>query len=339
MKIGIVGPISKDTVIWPNGEVLSKFGAVVYSAIALAKLFEGSSDEVVCVSHVSLNDLEEIKELLAHPNIRLTLIADQLEGTEIVLRYLDQHERVSRQSRLMTPITSKEISMLTGCNFLILMPLNESDIGLEQLRQFRDQSSATVFLDIHGLITGVDKQGNRFKKNWEQPDEWFKLIDILKMNDKEASWAAGRLINEFHDYLQFAVEVVGKGVNTVWITFGDQSSLVVWRRDNRKLWATVPVMNTGDVVDTIGCGDTASAGFAYAYERLHGSLFAVVMGNLMGSMKASTCEVSDFPTRPKVQDLIYQHYREYLHGLLDELLSRQHVEDGGRRRGDGGSVL
>ena len=325
MKIGIAGPLSKDTVIWENGESLSKFGAVVYSTTALAKLFEESKDEVVCLSHVAENDLAEINRLLTHPNIKLNLISHNVDGTEIVLMYVDQHERVSKQTRIMTPLSSQEISLLADCDFVILMPLNETDIGLEQLRRLREQSSATIFLDIHGLITGVDERGRRYKKNWEQANEWLRLIDILKMNEREASLAAGRIFDGFNDYLQFAIEIVKKDVNVVWITFGDQSSLIVWQRNRKLYWGTVPVTNAGEVVDTIGCGDTASAGFAYAYERLHSPLMAVVMGNLLGSMKATTYDVSDFPTRPEVRSMIYEHYREYLHRLLDEFLSQKHL--------------
>lgn len=326
MKVGIVGPISKDTVIWPNGAAMAKFGSVVYSAVALAKLFEGSPDEVVCLSHVSPDDAVEVNRLLAHPNIRLDFgVGADSEGAEITLRCIDQHERVSNQTRVMTPFAVQEVATLADCDFVILMPLNETDIGLEELRQFRSASPALIFLDVHGLITGVDKQGRRYKKAWARSDEWLKLIDVLKMNEQEASWAAGRFLDGFTAYLRFAAAVVRSGPDTCWITFGDRSSLVVWRRGGKVYWANVPVTDAGEVVDTVGCGDTASAGFVYAYARLHSPLLAVIIGNLLGSVKASTFAVSDLPTRPEVHSMIYQHYRVYLHELLDEFLSQQHL--------------
>ena len=326
MRVGIVGPISKDTVKWPNGETVSKFGSVVYTAAVLAKLFEGLSDEVVCLSHIALNNIEEVNELLDHPNIKLACSGNtDDEGAEIILQYINQHERISSQSRIMTPISFEEMSTLIDCDYIILMPLNETDIGLEQMQQFRNQTAATIFLDIHGLITGVDHQGKRYKKNWEQSKCWLKTIDILKMNEEEASWASGRLLGTFSDYLEFGVDMVKKEVSTCWITFGNKSSLVVWRRSDKILWATVPVTNTGEVVDTIGCGDAASAGFIYAYAKSKSPLIGVVMGNMLGSVKASTCEISIFPTRPEAQSLLYQHYREYFHKLLDQFLSHQNL--------------
>lgn len=102
MKIGIVGPISKDCITWSNGDTVSKFGSVVYTASLVAKLFEGSSDEVVGLSHVSLQDLGEINQLLNHPNIKLVCMADSNQnGTKIELTYINQHERVSKQTRIM----------------------------------------------------------------------------------------------------------------------------------------------------------------------------------------------------------------------------------------------
>jgi hypothetical protein len=326
MKVGIVGPISKDRIIWPNGEAAVKFGSVVYSATVLAKLFETSPDEVVCITHMNSSDAATITGLLAHPNIRLGGSGSAAgQGTEIELRYLDQHERISRQTSIMTPISFAELSMAADCDYIILMPLNQTDIELAQVLHFRQRSTAVIFLDLHGLITGVNEQGKRYRKNWEQPEAWLKAIDILKMNDKEAAWAAGRQLETFADYLQFAVDMVKKQLIACWITFGDRSSLVVWRRDRKMFWATVPVTNTGEVVDTIGCGDAASAGFIYAYAKLHSPLIAVVMGNMLGSVKAATCEANHFPTRPEVRSLIYQHYREYFHNLLDEFLSQQHL--------------
>ncbi|WP_371377455.1 carbohydrate kinase family protein [Sporomusa aerivorans] len=326
MKFGVIGPISKDTIKWPNGETIAKFGATVYTAIALAKLIQESSDEVVCLSHISLNDLAEVRNLLSHPNIRLSCNADeQTAGTEIELTYVNQQERVSKQTRIMTPISRQEIMTLKDCDCIILMPLNETDIELEHLQQLRQVSTATVFLDLHGLITGVDEQGQRYRKYWEQPAEWLKTIDILKMNEKEATWAAGRPLENFTDHLNFAIDVVKGGLLTCWITFGDQSSLLVWRHGNRKVWATVPVSVTGNVVDTIGCGDSAFGGFVYAYANFHSSLLAVVFGNMVGSVKAATYKTSDFPTRPEVRSMISQHYRDYFHKILDEFLFERHL--------------
>lgn len=325
MRFGIVGPISKDRVSWPNGDTVYKFGAVAYSVIALAKLLEGTKDDIVCLSHVSSDDMVELQEFLNHPNISLAGINhSSITGTSINLRYVDRHERVSCQTQIMTPISAAELSILLDCDYIILMPLNETDMSLDQLQEFRRKTTSAILLDVHGLITAVDDMGNRYKKNWMYSEEWLGVIDILKMNDKEVSWASGRLLESFEDYLQYALSVVKRGLLACWITFGNQSSLIVWQRQDKIFWASVPVTDAGEIVDTIGCGDSASAGFIYAYARLHSPLIAVVMGNMIGSVKASIYATSDFPTRPEVRSMIYEHYRGYLHSLLDEFLSQKH---------------
>lgn len=326
MKVGIVGPISKDRVVWPNGEIACKFGAVTYPVQILAKLLEETKDSIMCLSHVSPEDIVEVEEILNHPNINIVGVNDSNKtGTRIDLKYVDEHERTSSQTRIMTPISAEELSVLSECDYIILMPLNETDIPLSQLQQFGGSTNATILLDVHGLVTGVDDTGKRYRKNWIFSEKWLEVIDILKMNDKEASWASGRLLGGFEDYLQYAFTIVKGGLLACWITFGDKSSLIVWRRQDKIFWARVPVTDAGEIVDTIGCGDSASAGFIYAYAKLHSPLIAVVMGNMIGSVKASICETSDFPTRPEVRIMIYQHYREYLHSLLDEFLSQQHL--------------
>lgn len=321
MKIGVVGPIAKDTITWPNGETVTKFGSIVYTASVIAKLAEGTEDEVVCLTHLSLQDAATVSALLKHPNLTFICRPEPDDtGAEIKLAYVNQQERISRQAQIMTPISWPELMQLKDCDYIILMPVNETDIEIAQLKPFREASSATIFLDLHGLITGVDEQGNRYKKQWEQPGEWLKAIDMLKMNEKEAAWAAGRSLTNFTDYLDFAVAMVKAGLLACWITFGDQSSLIVWQRGRKTIWATVPVTHTGAVVDTIGCGDSASGGFVYSYANLQSPLLSVVLGNMVGSVKAATYQASDLPTGPKVKSLISQHYRDYFHKILDEFL-------------------
>ncbi|WP_165866077.1 carbohydrate kinase family protein [Lucifera butyrica] len=326
MKIGIVGPISKDLMILPDGNIKMRWGAVAYSALAFAKLFEGTNDQVICLSHLSREDSEEVRAFLAHPNISIPDVdTAYTNGTRIELSHVDAHERLSHQTRTMTPVSPDELERLADCDYLILMPLNATDISLDAVRRFRRISRAQIFLDVHGLITDVDAAGKRFKKAWEQAGEWFESIDFLKMNDKEAPWAAGEPLPGQEDYAHYAASAVGMGVSVCWITFGDQSSLVAWRRNERIFWANVPVVDVGKVVDTVGCGDSASAGFIYSYAKLHNPLLAVVLGNTFGSVKASLSAINEFPSRPEVRGMVYQHYRDYLHTLLDEFLTQEHL--------------
>jgi hypothetical protein len=326
MKFGIVGPISKDRMVLPDGGIVNKLGAVAYTALALAKLLEGTDDCVVCLAHISPKDIKEVCTFLEHPNIILPVSNTRgAHGTRIEL-HIDRHERVSHQLGTMTPISPAELKQLADCDYLILMPLNEADISLDAIRQFRKISSAAILLDVHGLITGLDINDKRYKKNWEHSEEWLRNINFLKMNDKEAPWAAaGRLLKTSGDYAHYAVAMVRGGLASCWITFGDQSSLIAWRRSDRVFWANVPVVNVAQVIDTVGCGDSASAGFIYSYAKLHNPLLAVVLGNTFGSIKASLSAIQGFPSKPTVRDMVSHNYRDYFHMLLDEFLTQEHL--------------
>lgn len=327
MKVGVVGPISKDHIVLPTGEKIEKYGAVAYSVLALAKLLEDTDDQVICVSHISMNDAPDISALLDHPNVLLChMNTEQQEGTEIQLTYMNSQERMSKQLRYMSPITFHELDLLAACQAILLMPLNETDIPLECAQNLRRISHAAIFLDAHGLVTDTMKNGERFNKPWQNAKEWLKCIDILKMNAKEAQWVAGRPMNQYEEYVAYATSVVRQGLTACWITFGDESSLIAWKREGRVLWAKVPVVtDIGPVVDTTGCGDSASAGFVYSYAKYQNPLIGVIMGNTFGSLKASFQGVSGFPSHPEVRGIIYQHYRDYLHGLLDDFLSRSQL--------------
>ena len=116
MTFGIVGPISKDHITLATGEKLEKYGAVAYSASALAKLLEGTQERIICLSHLAKADVEEVSQILSHPNIDLVgLIALENETAEIKLTYINEYERRSLQIRSMEPLTLAEMSLLSEC--------------------------------------------------------------------------------------------------------------------------------------------------------------------------------------------------------------------------------
>jgi len=328
MKLGIAGPVSRDHVWLPTGERLEKYGAVAYTVSAMARLLEGSRDEAACLSHVAPRDLPAVTTLLAHPNVDLSgLRAVENGTTEIELVYVNERERISRQVNMMPPLAPVEMDLLRECAAVLLMPLNESDIPLAALQRLRRRTKAVVFLDAHGLLTGVGPAGERFRKPWVDAGQWLACVDILKMNDGEACYAAGRRLAGYAEFARFAASLLEKGPETFWITFGDQSSLLAWRYENRVFWAAVPVVtDIGPVMDTTGCGDASSAGFVHAYVKgYRNPIRSVILGNTIGSLKATFGEPDAFPSRPEITGVIGNHYREYLHRLLDDFLDRSRL--------------
>jgi sugar/nucleoside kinase (ribokinase family) len=328
MNFGIVGPISKDHIVLPAGKIMDKFGAAAYSTFALTKLLEGTTDQIICLSHTSDTDINVVTSLLHHPNVNLSgLTAFDKESTEIELTYTNEHEHQSRQISSMHPLKPVEMDLLSDCAAVLLLPLNETDISLECVRHLRETSSAIIFLDAHGLVTGLDESGRRYKKPWQNTREWFKYIDILKMNEYEASLVAGYPLNNNDEFAHFASTTVQNNLQVCWITFGDQSSLVAWRRNGGIFWANVPVITEiGPIVDTTGCGDASSAGFIYPFIKFHQSaLGSVIMGNTLGSIKATFAEINEFPSRPEIKGFIGNHYRDFLHTLLDDYLEKSQL--------------
>lgn len=313
-----------DYIILPTGEKSERYGAVAYSASAMAKLLEGTSDQVICLSHLAAADFEAVSTLLGHPNINLSGL--DITGdctTKIELTYINEKERLSRQINVMLPLTLAEMDLLAGCEAVLLMPMNESDISLECVQRLRSSSPGLLFLDVHGLVTGVTEKGKRFRKPWSNAQAWLKEIDVLKMNENETSSVAGHPLEKFEEFVQFATDIVALGLEACWITFGDQSSLISWRRENRIYWARVPVVtNIGPVLETTGCGDASSAGFIFNYIKYyHHPISSVIMGNTMGSLKAISQETTVFPPRLEIRGVISSQYKEYLHNLLDDLLT------------------
>jgi adenosine kinase len=63
IKIAVVGPIPRDTIITHRDEVIYKYGCVSHPAIALSKLVEDSG-EVIPIAHIHKDDFKGTIERL-----------------------------------------------------------------------------------------------------------------------------------------------------------------------------------------------------------------------------------------------------------------------------------
>jgi fructokinase len=134
---------------------------------------------------------------------------------------------------------------------------------------------ATKFLDIN------------LRKNCysaETVTESLRRTDILKLNVSEVKIVTELLNLSAKSSKEMAQEVMKKfGVKIVLVTLGEEG---VYAIDNTGKECTVPGVSI-TVADTIGSGDSFSAGFAFKYLQKAPLEECCFFGNLMGALNAT----------------------------------------------------
>ncbi|MFT4219480.1 MAG: carbohydrate kinase family protein [Microbacterium sp.] len=304
-KIAVLGPIPRDHVTTHRGDVLEKYGCALYTAIALSALV-GPDGVVVPIVNTGEQDIDAIRDILgAYDNIDLTGIrAVGDRSTVIDLHFVDQNNRLERQTGFMTPITPEDVEFALDAEAFVCVPVTDYEVTLSTLEYIRENSDGIILLDGHGPTTALSIGGERVRRLWLDIDEWLPTIDVLKMNLEEAGCSAlpgpgddrkpgdPIPVAQIKDFAAYALE---RGVKAVSVTL-DESGCVAYTLDEsgevvEHEVGRVPVEH---VVDTTGCGDSFAAGMGFGFLLDGDIVTACRYGNAMGAQRAAATALDGY---------------------------------------------
>ncbi len=323
-KIAVLGPIPRDHITTSRGQVIEKWGCVSHPTIALAKLLEGTG-EVIPITHTSKQDEPGIKELLgAYTNINLNgIYSHHNQGDVVRLRFLDQNNRLEKQTGFMPPITPVDVQPFLDCDAFVCIPISDYEVPLETIKYIKTYAKpdSVIIFDAHGPTSTVTTTGDRLRRFWVERDMWLPYIDVLKMNIEEAgcSWfkkeyELDELKKEYQELsetemAEFAAHVLNLGVKAVYITL-DARGCMLYKLQDNKLQATfVKSVKVDEVIDTTGCGDSFAGGIAYGLlddrnAHVRGAWYA----NAFGAMRTQGTTFDVFKSLEVTQELIRRNY-------------------------------
>lgn len=304
--VAVLGPIPYDRVTTHKGEVIEKFGCVLYTVAALSALL--SDDDRICpIVHVRQDDEAAVRELLAQfPQVDLTGVRSHLDRGDVVeLTYLDQNRRDERQTHFMAPIRPEDVEFAIDADAFVCVPITDYQVSQDTLRYLKEHGHGTILLDGHGPTVALTEGGARRHRLWIDRDAWLPYLHILKMNLEEAgcSWfppgsspsttAADPL--SLSDLPAFAEHCLDRGVLAVCVTL-DEEGCVVYRRgpDGELVEDVVGRLEVQDVIDTTGCGDSFAAGMSYGYLAHADAAIAARYGNAMGAQRCMATELTGY---------------------------------------------
>ncbi|MEO5745755.1 MAG: carbohydrate kinase family protein [Terracoccus sp.] len=304
--VAVLGPIPYDRVTTHHGDVIEKFGCVLYTVAALSALL-APDDRIAPIVHVRQKDEQAIRALLGQfPQVDLTGVRSHLDRGDVVdLTYLDQNRREERQTHFMAPIRPEDVEFVIDADAFVCVPITDYQVSQDTLRYIKEHGHGTILLDGHGPTVALTEGGARRHRLWIERDAWLPYLDILKMNLDEAgcSWfppgssptTTGAAPLSLADLPAFARHCLDRGVLAVCVTLDEEGCVVYHRGDDGAVVEDiVGRLKVPAVVDTTGCGDSFAAGMAYGY-LAHGNIAeAARYGNAMGAQRCMATELTGY---------------------------------------------
>ncbi len=321
--VAVLGPIPRDHITTHRGEVIEKYGCAMHTAIGLSKLV-GDQGTVHLVSHVRKKDEAAVKSILADfPNINTDHITSDLDQGDVIrLRFVDQNNRIEKQTGFMNPIIPADVNDLMHCEAFVCVPITDYEVPLETLQHIRARSKGSIIFDAHGPTNAISTKGDRFLKYWIDRDQWLPYIDVLKMNleesnccwfDKEIDPEALKAFDEkdISHLPAFAAHALERGVKSLIVTLDANGSAVFYKKNGELRQELVSAIRVEHVVDTTGCGDSFAGGLGYGLLADPSDFIrAVHYANALGAQRTQGRTFDVFKSRKETDAMIAANYSE-----------------------------
>ncbi|MDI6807249.1 MAG: PfkB family carbohydrate kinase [Candidatus Aenigmarchaeota archaeon] len=252
VSVGVVGPLTKDRIIFRNKEWEQIGGTVYYTGVTLASL----GINTLIYTTLSKND-EKLLEELSRENIKIfPRWCEKTTYFENIYpkKTLDYREQIVTQISQPFPIlTPKDIE---SCDIVHLGPLNKFDIPLEFVKHIKDLGVITS-LDAQGYVRSIE-EGRVVLSDWKDKHAVLSYIDIIKVDETEATILTGKTDPE-----DAAKELSVYGPKLAVITYGEKGSLVYSKNEDK--FFHIPAYKPEKIRDVTGAGDVYMGGFLYFY--------------------------------------------------------------------------
>jgi len=302
-RIAFVGTINRDTIFTADGERIESYGGLFYSVLPLAYIVPR---EAACfpICNVGQDVAETVLGLLENrPALRLDgvqVVSEQ--NTHCVIRY----DRAGNKEEMLLggvpSLTLERFASFLRCDALCVNFITGLELSLDTLRKIRRSTDALMAMDVHSLTLGMDAHRRRFFRVPDRWEEWFAQVDIVQMNEREASLLVGSAWIDDDTLRAFGAHVLSLGPSVLLITLGERGSMTAYI-DGDVRFHRSPVRAPGPVLDQTGCGDAFLAGFIVAYLRTQDPVQASHFANRVAG---ANCCLQGIGQVHRIGDLVYQ---------------------------------
>jgi sugar/nucleoside kinase (ribokinase family) len=256
MKLLVIGHSVFDTIKLDNNR-RKDAGGIYYSISALNRIKQ-DDDEISLCSQFDDETYDYFKPEFEKVNNGFIQKVEKIPRVHLNMQKdKERHEAYEN----ITNNISLSFSDLTSIDGILINMITGFDITLDQLMQIRKSYSGSIFIDIHTLSRGLDKD---FKREFRLiPDfkSWSRCLDIIQVNQNELYTLSHKKIE-----MEIVEELFSYGIKILCVTKGELGARVYFKNQNEiaSYFVSAKKINNPNV---IGCGDVFGASFFYSYIR------------------------------------------------------------------------
>jgi hypothetical protein len=261
VNIVIVGTINKDLILPFQGASIQSFGGIYYTISALAAM----AGKEISLTPVSFIGEEVYARLLAllqgFPNIeKQGLFSLPLKHHEVILEYVSPETRTEKALFNFPSLEWKQLRKFKDADFYIVNLITGWDLSFNAFQKLSKKYFDKLYLDVHFLVMGVDKLGNRFPQRPDNIEKWLQGARFIQMNQKEFDIINQEDLHETEFYEKYL-----KPEQVLLITMAGKGVRIIFRKNSMIRNKHFPALKLERIEDVTGCGDVFGAGFVYQY--------------------------------------------------------------------------
>lgn len=268
--VAVIGTVNHDVIVDVDGAVRESLGGILYNAMALGALLEGSGISARLIGRLGAEHrLAAALALAPFPHVDAsTLIADPAGTNESRLDYSGGGERQETVGWKVAPLSVADLAPAEGARAVLVNMISGADLDADTAEELSRLSSGRRFLDVQALVrTQEVPRRNRVVPDGER---WARAFHVIRGNEEEVAHLAGIP----GDADAAAERLLAWGTEEVWVTRAERGStrfVETHRLD-------VPAASCTRPLDPTGCGDSF--------------LSALVAGQLLGLTPESAARLA-----------------------------------------------
>jgi sugar/nucleoside kinase (ribokinase family) len=252
--VSVVGTVNHDRIVTADGRHLESLGGILYNAVPLAALLEGTGVRVRLHGRLGAEHRREAERLLApFPLADASgLIADGAGTNASFLDYSGPGDRVERVELRVAPLSGEDLAGVAGAKAVLVNMVSGRDLSRETAARLRRACAARFFLDVQALTRTNDAPRRpRAVPDWR---EWCACFDVIRGNEVEICHFAG-LPGDVAGAMR---RILDAGADEVLVTRGEEGSLRAGR--GRTEVEKLDAFPSAAGSEVTGCGDSFLAG-------------------------------------------------------------------------------
>lgn len=247
--VAVIGTVNHDVIVDRDGGVRESLGGILYNAMALGALLEGSGIGVRLIGRLGEEHRREAARVLApFPHVETgTLIADPAGTNESRLDYSGGGDRQETVGWHVAPLSVADLASARGAAAVLVNMISGEDLAPETAEALAGLAPGRRFLDVQALArTREVPRRNRIVPGGPR---WARAFAVVRGNEEEIAHLGGVPA----DADEAAARLLEWGTEEVVVTRAERGST---RFAPGAARLDVPSAPCARPVDPTGCGDS-----------------------------------------------------------------------------------